>query len=130
MTEIEDENARKMENEIPYFLLTLKKQKRFGSRIIKFGERFRHHFLDIFEKITAKLKFQQEDWVQITVLAVRDIECLGSGMLGIWDFGEVEYFGCGILGIWDAFDMEYLGYEMFGMWKIFYVGWLRCGIFL
>ena len=130
MTEIEDENAQKMENEIPYFLLTLKKQKCFGSRIIKFGERFRHHFLDIFEKITAKLKFQQEDWVQITVLAVRDIECLGSGMLGIWDFGEVEYFGCGILGIWDAFDMEYLGYEMFGMWKVFYVGWLRCGIFL
>lgn len=58
MTEIEDENARKMENKIPYFLLILKKQKRFGSKIIKSRERFRHHYLDIFEKITAKLKFQ------------------------------------------------------------------------
>ena len=81
--------------------------------------------MDIFEKITAKLKFQQEDWVQITVLAVWDIEYLGSGMLGIWDLGDVECFGSGILGIWDAFDMEYLGYEMFGMWKVFYVGCSR-----
>ena len=86
--------------------------------------------MDIFEKITAKLKFQQEDWVQITVLAVRDIEYLGSGMLGIWDLGDAECFGCGILGIWDAFDMEYLGYEMFGMWKFFYVGCSRSWIFV
>ena len=45
-------------------------------------------------------------------------ECLGCGMFGVWDVGDVECLGCGMLEMWDVRDVECWGCGMFQMWVL------------
>ena len=39
---------------------------------------------------------------------IRDVGCLGCGMLGMWDVQDVRFSECGMLaGMWDVWDVRY-----------------------
>ena len=53
-------------------------------------------------------------------------------MLGMWDIGDVGCLGCGMsgcgmFGMWDVRDVVFSGYEMFGMWDVRNVECSGCG---
>ena len=59
---------------------------------------------------------------------VRDVGCLGCGMLGMCDVRDVGCSGCGMFRMWDVWDVGCWGRGIFGMLDVRDVGCLGCRV--